>query len=87
MLAIELDDNVLLLTFSTVEISYKPPDVSFMGRTLKMKFHVEDTGIDQYFTGKIMNYDGCTGKYGVYFPSDGEVVYIYPDDEDVVFLT
>ena len=52
-----------------------------------MKFHVEDTGIDQYFTGKIVNYDGCTGKYGVYFPSDGEVVYIYPDDEDVVFLT
>jgi len=46
-----------------VEISYKPPDVSFMGRTLKMR------------------------KYGVYFPSDGEVVYIYPDDEDVVFLT
>ena len=35
---------------------------------------------------KIVNYDGCTGKYGVYFPSDGEVVYIYPDDEDVVFL-
>jgi len=44
-------------------------------------------GVDQYFTGKIVNYDGCTGKYGVYFPSDGEVVYIYPDDEDVVFLT
>ena len=54
---------------------------------------------------KIVNYDGCMGKYGVYFPSDGEVVYIctgkygvyfpsdgevvciYPDDEDVVFLT
>ena len=35
---------------------------------------------------KIVNYDGCTGKYGVYFPSNGEVVYIYPDDEDVVFL-
>ena len=80
-------NNVLLLTFSTVEISCKSPDVSFMGRTLKMEFHVEDTGIDQYFTGKIVNYDGCTGRYGVYFPSDGEVVYIYPDDEDVVFLT
>jgi len=52
-------NNVLLLTFSTVEISCKPPDVSFMGRTLKMEFHVEDTGIDQYFTGKIVNYDGC----------------------------
>ena len=28
LLAVELDDNVLLLTFSTVEISYKPPEVS-----------------------------------------------------------
>ena len=44
-----------------------------------MKFHVQDTGINQY---KIVNYDG-----EVYLPSDGEVVYVYPDDEDVVFLT
>ena len=36
LLAVELDDNVLLLTFSTVEIiSYKPP---FMSRTLKWSF-------------------------------------------------
>ena len=39
------------------------------------------------FTGKIVNYDGCSGKCGVYFPSDGEIVYVHPDDEDVVFLT
>jgi len=41
-----------------------------------MKFHVQDTGTNQYFTGKGVNYDGCTGK--VYLPSDidGEVVYI-----------
>ena len=45
------------------------------------------TGIKQYFTGKIVNYDDrCTGKYRVYFPSDGEVMYIYPDNENV-FLT
>ena len=49
--------------------------MTFMGRMLKMKFYVKDTGIVQYFTGKIVNYDGCTGKYGVYFPSDSEVVY------------
>jgi len=27
-----------------------------------MKFHVQDVGVDQYFTGKIVNYDGCTGN-------------------------
>ena len=68
------------------EITYKPPDMSLMGRMLKMKFHVQDIGIDQYFTGKIVNYDGCSEKYGVYFPSDGEMVYMHPDDKDV-FLT
>ena len=60
--------------------------MSLMGRMLKMKFHVQDTGIDQYFTGNIVNYDGCSGKYGV-FPSDGEIVYMHPDDKDVAFLT
>ena len=73
--------------FNSEEITYKPPDISLMGRMLKMKFHVQDTGIYQYFTGKIVNYDGCSGKYGVYFPSDGEIVYMHPDDKDVVFLT
>ena len=54
-----------------------------------MKFHVQDMGTNQYFTCNVVNYDGYTGKYGVYLPSDidGEVVYVYPDDEDVVFLT
>ena len=68
------------LFFNSDEITYKPPDI------LKMKFHVQDTCVDQFFTGKIVNYDGCSGKYGVYFPSDGEIVYMHPDD-DVVFLT
>ena len=60
--------------------------MSLMGRMLKMKFHVQDAGIDQYLTGKIVYYDGCSGKYGVYFPSDVEIVYMHPDDKDV-FLT
>ena len=76
-----------VFSFNSDEITYKPPDISLMGRMSKMKFHVQDTGIDHYFTGKIVNYDGCSGKYGVYFPSDGEIVYIHPDDKDVVFLT
>ena len=57
----ELNLHVCLL-FNSEEITYKPPDISLMGRMLKMKFHVPDTGIYQYFTGKIVNYDGCSGK-------------------------
>jgi len=37
---------------------------------------------------KYVNYDGALhGKCGVYYRSDGEVVYIYPDDENIVFVT
>ena len=39
-------------------------------------FFVKDSGQQQFFTGQIMKYDGLTGKYGVYFPFDGKVVYI-----------
>ena len=31
-------------------------------------------------------YDGLTGKYGVYFPCDGETVYVYADDKDMRFV-
>ena len=76
-----------VFSFNSDEITYKPPDISLMSRMLTMKFHVQDTGIDQYFTVKIVNYDGCSRKYGVYFLSDGEIIYIHPDDKDFVFLT
>jgi len=43
---------------------YKPLDM-----------YVQDTGSDQYFTGKLQtSYDGCSGKCGVYVPSNGEIV-------------
>ena len=51
-----------------------------MGRKLKMKFYVKDSGRRQFFSGQIMKYDGLTG---VYFPCDREVVYIDPDDKDM----
>ena len=57
------------------QFTYKPPDMSNMGRKLKMKFYVKDSGQHQFFSGQIIKYDGLTGKYGVYFPFDGEVVY------------
>ena len=97
-IASKLNLHVCLL-FNSEEITYNPPDISLMGRMLKMKFHAPDTdhstyftgkrkyftGKRKYFTGKIVNYDGCSGKYRVYFHSDGEIVYMHPDDKDVVF--
>ena len=52
-------------------------------KKLKMRFKVE--GKLQWFYGQIMNYDGLTGKYGVYFPIDQETVYIYLNDKDIIF--
>ena len=31
-------------------------------------------------------YEGMIGKYGAYFLSDGEMVYIDPNDKDVIYL-
>ena len=39
-----------------------------------------------YFEGCICSYDGQTGKYGAFFPSDGTTWLILPDDEDVTLL-
>ena len=51
-----------------------------------MKFYVKDKRRHEYFSGQIVSYDDLTGKYGAYFPSDGELVYIEPNDKDVVYL-
>jgi len=66
-------------------VVYKPPNMEYLGRHLKMKFLIRDTGRTQLFDGQITTYDGLTGKYGVYFPCDGKTVYIYLDDKDVIF--
>lgn len=62
--------------------TYKPPDMAYMGRNLKMKFKLKETGWTQWFT----TYDGMTGKYGVYFPVDQQTIFIYPNDKDVEYL-
>ncbi len=57
-----------------------------MGRKLKMRFHIKETGRLQWFDGQITTYDGLTGKYGVYFPYDRTTVFIDPNDGDVEFI-
>ena len=51
-----------------------------------MKFYIKENKRHEYFSGQIVSYDGLSGKYGAYFPSDGEVVFIEPDDKDVIYL-
>ena len=66
--------------------SYKPLDMQYMGRKLKKRFRLVDTGKIQWFDGQILNYDPSSGQYGVYFPSDHQTIYIHPNDKDVKYL-
>ena len=43
-----------------------------LGKKVKMKF--ETPAREQWFDGMITSYDGLKGKFGVYFPSDGQTV-------------
>ena len=70
----------------TAACSYQPPNLQYMGGKLKMRFRLEDTGKIQWFDGQILNYDPSSGQYGVYFPSDHQIIYIHPDDKDVKYL-
>ena len=80
------DDDDMDFQDDTAACSYKPPNLQYMGRKLKIHFRLEDTGKIQWFDGQILNYDPSSGQYGVYFPSDHQTIYIHPDDIDVKYL-
>ncbi len=67
------------------KVVYKPPDMTLFGKAVEMKFKVA-SGKIQWFKGQIRNYDGLTGKYGIYFPFDSETVYVHPNDKDIRFI-
>ena len=73
------------LSTSPLSVTYQPPDMSLMGREVRMKFKIKETGKIQWFNGQVTTYDGMKGKYGVYFPIDQQTVFVYPDDKDVEF--
>ena len=55
----------------------------------RMKFNVgESTSQYEWFSGQILNFDPISGKYGAFFPSDKQTVYIDPieEAEDIHFL-
>ena len=59
----------------------KAPDSTLIGRQIEMRFKKI-----KWFTGEINSYDEYSGKYGVYFPCDGETIFIYPDDKDIRYV-
>ena len=69
--------------------NYVQPDPKNLGRKIKMKFNVGDSSPEyQWYSGQILNYDPVSSKYGAFFPSDGQTVYIDPIEEadDIDFL-
>ena len=66
---------------SDIGVTYNPPDMNFMGKTIKMKFLTE--GEEKWYNGTMTSYDGRSGKYSAYFPCDKKTVHILPNDPDI----
>ena len=64
-------------------IPNKHPDA--IGKRVRMKFEVEK-GIEEWYEGMIASYNIFSGKYTVYFPSDGQTEEASFDDNDMEFL-
>ena len=65
-----------------VDVIYNPPDLSLMGKTIKMKFPIK-VGVEKWCKGTVPSHDGRSGKLGVYFPCDKQTCFILPDDPDI----
>ena len=52
-----------------------------VGKRARMKFEVED-GKESWFEGVVSSYNVLSGKYAVYFPSDGVTEEVSFSDED-----
>ena len=58
---------------------YKTPDSTLIGKKIEMRFKVNKK--IKRFSGEINSYDELSGKYGVYFPCDGETIFVFPDKD------
>lgn len=66
------------------------PNIQYLGKKIRMRFKLAGKGRSEFkwYQGQILNFDPLTGKYGVFFPSDQETVYIdlVKEAEDIVFI-
>ena len=53
-----------------------------IGKCAKMKFQ-DNKGGEQWYEGVVSSYSVITGKYSIYFPSDGQTEEASFDDEDL----
>ena len=62
-----------------IDVIYNPPDLNLMGKTTKIKFATK-RGVENGIKGQK---HGRTGKYGVYFSCDKQIILILPNDPDI----
>ena len=57
-----------------------------IGKWVKVKFEIDDTGASEWFEGIISSYDERSKKYAIFFPCDKETIFTALDDEDIKFI-
>ena len=67
--------------------AFKEPNTKYLGRRLQMRFIIENAGRDEWFEGQIVSFEPTNGLYGVFFPEDGQTVFIDPEKEanDIIY--
>ncbi len=57
-----------------------------LGKCDRMRFECANDGKDEWYEGVVSSYDIITGRYSIYFPSDGPSEQAYLDDEDMEIM-
>ena len=72
---------------SKTSTSFHECNKEYLGQNIKMRFKL-DNGNYEWYEGQILQFDPTSGKYGAFFPCDGQTVYyIDPVKEkgDIIF--
>ena len=56
-----------------------------IGKNVRMKFEIK-AGVEKWYAGMICSYNAITGKYGVYFPCDEQIVETSLEDSDLEIM-
>ena len=60
---------------SKTSTSFHECNKEYLGQNIKMRFKL-DNGNYEWYEGQILQFDPTSGKYGAFFPCDGQTVYI-----------
>ena len=76
----------LTVSVDNSTINYIPdqhPEI--IGKCARMRFEDEE-GEETWYNGIVASYNGITGKYGIYFPCDGQVEEASFEDNDMEII-